>query len=446
MFGWEFPPKSTGGLGTACYGLTKGLANKGVQVTFVLPISDNFETHITILPAFGNINYKPITSVITPYMTATEYSRISKFLPNHSMYGANLFEEVQRYTEEAKKITSDELNKNSFDVIHCHDWLTFKAGIIAKKISGKPLIVHVHATEFDRTANQGVNLHVYEIEKQGLQFADKIIAVSHYTKAKIVEHYNIDPNKIEVVYNAVELSNSETNKEETKETSNKNFPIKNHEKIVLYLGRLTIQKGPDYFLEAAKKVIDFQKKKLNKNSSSLNKVANSKVKRKTKKESSVTNHLNSEDVGIKFIIVGTGDMEHLIIEKAAELGISNNVLFAGHLSGSEVDRAYKLADLYIMPSVSEPFGITPLEAARNKTPVIISKQSGVSEILKHCFKVDFWDTDELANYIIALLSFQDLHSEISNNSFKEIKKLSWDKAAENCIDIYNSFKIQQIAR
>ena len=416
MFGWEFPPKSTGGLGTACFGLTKGLVNAGVQVNFVLPASDEFQSHVNILPAFkkmseGNISFRTIRSNLTPYITSQEYGQsLGKHLSSspgfHSfqqIYGSNLFEEVERYSEEAVRIAIEEFQKNRFDIIHCHDWLTFKAGINAKQSTGVPLIIHIHATEFDRTADQGVNQYVYEIEKQGMLLADKIIAVSNYTKLRIIRHYGIPPEKIVVIHNAVDTADSREHFQES-------FPIKKHEKIVLYLGRLTIQKGPDYFLYAAKKVLDYEKAKANKK-------------------------MPSES--IKFIIAGTGDMEHLMIEKAAELDISQNVLFAGHLSGVQVDQAYKMADLYVMPSVSEPFGITPLEAARNKTPVIISKQSGVSEVLKHCFKVDFWDVNELANKIIVLLKYKELHQEISHNSYNEVKKFSWNITAEKCIDLYN---------
>ncbi len=408
MFGWEFPPKSTGGLGTACFGLTKGLVNAGIYVSFVLPSSDNFQSHVNVLAAFKNkeILFRTVKSNLTPYMTASEYSRSFMKNINHpefsSLYGSNLFEEVERYSEEATIIAIDEFQKNGFDIIHCHDWLTFQAGINTKKATGIPLIVHIHATEFDRTADHGVNQYVYEIEKQGMLYADKIIAVSNYTKLKIMRYYGISPEKICVIHNAVDSTESLGHSKE-------NFPIKKHEKIVLYLGRLTIQKGPDHFLNAAKKVLDYE---------------NNKIRRGLQGDS------------IKFIIAGTGDMEHLMIEKAADLGISQNVLFAGHLSGSQVDRAYKMADLYVMPSVSEPFGITPLEAARNKTPVIISKQSGVSEVLKHCFKVDFWDIDEMANKIIALLKYKELHQEISDNSYNEVKKFSWNKTAEKCIKLY----------
>ena len=300
------------------------------------------------------------------------------------MYGASLFEEVYKYSEVAKDIALSE----DFDIIHCHDWMTFQAGINAKKIKNKPLVVHVHSTEFDRTGGNGVNQHVYDIERYGMEYADFVIAVSNFTKNKIIKHYGINPEKIGVVHNAIELKDDAV------------FEIKKYEKVVLFLGRITLQKGPDYFLYAAKKVLDY-------------------------------------DPDVKFIIVGSGDMERFIIEKAAELGISKNVLFAGFLQGNEVSKAYKMADLYVMPSVSEPFGITALESIRNGTPVLMSKQSGVSEVIKHCLKADFWDVDDIANKILAALHYKALHQTLKEHGSLEIKKFNWDEPAKKCINIYN---------
>jgi len=265
--------------------------------------------------------------------------------------------------------------------------MTFKSGINAKKIKNKPLIVHVHSTEFDRTGGHHVNEYVYNIEKEGIANADLVIAVSNFTKNQILQHYEVNPDKIRVVHNAVDHNNTPV------------FNITKYDKIVLFLGRITLQKGPEYFLFAAKKVLE-------------------------------------HDPNVKFIIAGSGDMEAFIIEKTAELGISKNVLFAGFLQGQDVDKAYKMADLYVMPSVSEPFGITALESIRNGTPVLISNQSGVSEVIKHCLKADFWDVDDIASKILAALRYEPLHATLREQSSLEIKKFNWDKVADKCIDIY----------
>ena len=388
MFGWEFPPLSSGGLGTACYGLTKSLSSKGVEITFVLPYSAEITDadFLKIIPA-GNIKIRKISSVLQPYMNSADYRSIvsKKSVPN--IYGSTLFDEVRRYTLAAGKIAEEE----EFDVIHCHDWLTFGAGIHAKQKKNRPLILHVHATEHDRTGGHQVNQHVYDLEREGLNKADRIIAVSNFTKNKIMAHYGISSEKISVVHNAVDFS---------QHYYDESFEINKHDKIVLFLGRVTLQKGPDYFVHAAKKVLEHEK-------------------------------------NVKFIVAGSGDMEPHVIEKAAELGISGKVLFAGFLSPDDVERAYKMADIYVMPSVSEPFGITALEAMKNKTPAIVSNQSGVSEVIRHCLKVDFWDVDEISNKIISLLRYRQLHESLKENGYFEVRKFSWDVPAQKCMNIYN---------
>lgn len=394
MFGWEFPPYSSGGLGTACYGLTKGLANQGVDVTFVIPMApdDAKAEHVRLLAAnnLKNVRVKVVDSALVAYISSEEYKEMLKNIPSkekRNMYGKNLFDEVYRYSQKARLIAKHE----DFDVIHAHDWMTFKAGIEAKKASGKPLVIHVHATEFDRTGGNGVHQYVYDVEKEGMMAADKIIAVSNFTKNKIIQHYGINPEKIEVIHNAVEFSDYDEGMD---------FGIKRNDKVVLFLGRITLQKGPDYFLYAAKKVLEIEK-------------------------------------NVKFIVAGSGDMEPFIIEKAAELGIADNVLFAGFLKGKEIDKAYKMADLYVMPSVSEPFGITPLESMRNGTPVIISKQSGVSEVINHCLKVDFWDINELASKIIGVLTYNELSHSLRENGLTEVRSFDWNERARRCIEVYN---------
>ncbi len=394
MFGWEFPPMSSGGLGTACYGLTRGLSNQGVKVSFVLPyVAENAEAeYVKLIPTNGlqRVKMIGINSSLHAYITSSQYQiSMLKFKSDskqRKLYGADLYQEVYRFSLKAAMIAEFE----DFDIIHCHDWMTYFAGIKARDVSGKPLVIHVHATEFDRTGGN-VNQVVYDIEKEGMHAADMIMAVSNFTKEKIITHYDIDPDKVVVVHNAVDLKYTNYGED---------FKVGGKDKIVLFLGRLTLQKGPDYFIQAAKKCLEL-------------------------------------DPNIKFIIAGTGDMEGYIVEKAAELGIADRVLFAGFVSDEDLDKMYQMADVYVMPSVSEPFGITPLEAMKNGTPVIISKQSGVSEVIDHCLKVDFWDIDQLVDRIMAVLSYEELNKELKYHGSTEIKKFNWNEPAKKCIDVYN---------
>ncbi|MBN1385732.1 glycosyltransferase family 4 protein [Candidatus Woesearchaeota archaeon] len=392
MFGWEFPPYYSGGLGTACFGLTKSMSKLGAQITFVIPHApdDIHSDHVKLVGASNSkIRIKTVSSILTPYISENEYN--TKYLQHTKggtggNYGRNLYEEVRRYAMKARMIAEEE----DFEIIHAHDWLTAVAGVEAKKASGKPLVLHIHATEFDRTGGNP-NQYVYDIERYGMHNADRIIAVSNFTKEKIVNHYGVPADKVEVVHNAVEFSDKKFNKG--------SFGINKEDKVVLFLGRITIQKGPDYFLYAAKKVLE-------------------------------------SDPHVKFVMAGNGDMQPFIIEKAAELGIADRLLFTGFLRGPDIDRAYAMADLYVMPSVSEPFGITPLEALRNNTPVLISKQSGVSEVLQNCLKVDFWDVHDMANKIIATLKYRPLHEELTSNGVEEVYRFSWDNPARKCLNVY----------
>lgn len=389
MFGWEFPPLSSGGLGTACYGLTKGLSKKGADIAFVVPYSAEISDadFIKLIPA-GNVKIKRIPSALHPYMNLQEYKKSLNKKTSPKIYGSSLFDEVYRYTLAAEKIAEEE----DFDVVHCHDWMTFEAGIMAKKRKNKPLVLHVHSTELDRTGGNRVNQYVYDLERNGMHKADKIIAVSNFTKNRIESHYGVPSEKISVVHNAVDFS---------QHYCAENFEIKKTDRVVLFLGRLTLQKGPDYFVYAAKKVLEREK-------------------------------------NVKFIVAGSGDMEPFLVEKSAELGIADKVLFAGFLSQNDVERAYKMADIYVMPSVSDPFGISALEAMKNKAPVIVSNQSGVSEVVRHCLKADFWDVDGISGRIIALLRYRPLHETLKENGYFEVKKFSWDAPAEKCIEIYNN--------
>lgn len=407
MFGWEFPPFNKGGLGTACHGLTKGLANHGCHVTFVIPKAPlgASSSHVNLIVAdnltladLKDVDLKEVDALLIPYISGEEYGErlgaVRKVLMQKGLdtqhvdvYGKNLYEEVWRYGQQARLIAMHE----DFDVIHAHDWMTYQAGMQAKQVSGKPLVVHIHATEFDRTGGHPNQL-IYDIEREGLHAADQVCAVSNYTKQMVVRHYGIPAEKVTVVHNAVEFNERTPSHVQAK--------LYGDDKVVLFLGRLTLQKGPDYFLSAAKRVLE-------------------------------------HDKNVTFVIAGDGDMTPFIIHKAAEMGIANKVLFTGFLRGPEIDRAYQMADLYVMPSVSEPFGITPLEAMRNNTPVIISKTSGVSEVVRHCLKVDFWDIDQMANKMLSVLRHAPLHRELQRRGKEEVHTFTWDVPAKKCLEVYS---------
>jgi glycosyltransferase involved in cell wall biosynthesis len=439
MLGWEFPPFISGGLGTACYGLTKAMSGIGTDIIFVLPrpVASPFSTHVRLvsqrdgspssvptaefrLDEFSNVTFRTVNaSMLSPYSRPEDFqSRHAKTLdPNagddtknavssdqesgsipvppsvafpassHGHYGGDLFAEVQRYAALATEIARGE----NFDVVHAHDWMTFPAALAVAGVKGVPLVVHVHSTEFDRSGVH-VDQRIYDIERRGMHAAMKVIAVSYLTKNLITHHYGIDPGKVEVVYNAIE-SNGSTGFDPEQ------YSIHKDEKIVLFLGRITMQKGPEYFLAAAKRVLDVMD-------------------------------------NVKFVMAGSGDMIRRTIEMAASMGIGHKVLFTGFLRGADVEKVFKMADLYVMPSVSEPFGIAPLEAMSHDVPVIISKQSGVSEVLAHALKVDFWDINEMANKIVAVLRHPPLASTLRQHGNFEVKRLNWTDAAKACLQVY----------
>ncbi|MBV9159204.1 MAG: glycosyltransferase family 4 protein, partial [Candidatus Kaiserbacteria bacterium] len=301
------------------------------------------------------------------------------------IYGADLFAEVERYRAASLAI----VEREDFDIIYAHDWLSFGAGIEAKRKTGKPFIAHVHATEFDRCGGPaGVNPHVYAIEREGMEAADCVIAVSELTKQIIVEGYGIPERKVRVVYNGIDESTVPTGSSTRRMRSLKDAGYK----IVLFLGRITLQKGPDYFLRAAKRVLE-------------------------------------KNPRVMFVMSGSGDMDDRMLELSAQLGISGNVIFTGFLTGTDRYEMYMAADLFVMPSVSEPFGITPLEAMKLGTPVLISKQSGVSEVVKHALKADFWDVDEMANKIMSVVGHPALRETLSHHGAGEAERLTWAAAA-----------------
>lgn len=390
MFGWEFPPHNSGGLGTACFGLTRALSREATDVVFVLPkkVPVNSNHAKLVFANEKSIKIRHVDSILYPYITSDRYSDEVRHLKD-DVYGLSLMDEVRRYARKAGAIAVSE----NCDVIHAHDWLAFLAGIEAKRTTGKPLIVHVHATEFDRTGGLGINSEVFDIEKQGLREADAVIAVSGWTKNILISKYGVAPEKITVVHNGIDAH-------EFVKTAGRIEALRAAgNKIVLFVGRITLQKGPDYFINAAQRVLQFRPNTL-------------------------------------FVVSGSGDMERQMIRQAADAGIGDKVIFAGFVRGDELNSLYQSADLYVMPSISEPFGITPLESLANGTPVLISKQSGVSEVLTHCLKTDFWDTEDMADKIISVLDNRVLYENLRENGGREVWKNSWTNAARKCIEVY----------
>ena len=421
MFGWEFPPHISGGLGTACYGLTKGLSHvNGMEIIFVVPKSfgDEDQSAVRLIGAnqvevsekfvnvegfFRKIKLIEVGSNIIPYTDPEEYTKLTTAYAGKQVelistqvkgklqftgkYGPDLYQEIANYALVAIQIAQE----NDFDVIHAHDWLTYPAGIAARDISGKPLVVHVHATDFDRSGGN-VNPTVYQIEKNGFDAADRIITVSNLTRNTVIEKYGISPDKVVTIYNAVEPI-SEEEKLQAKRGIN--------DKIVTFLGRITLQKGPEYFIEAAHRV--------------LQKMDN-----------------------VRFVMAGSGDMMRRMIRRAARLGITDKFHFTGFLKGDDVYQMFALSDVYVMPSISEPFGISPLEAMQSNVPVIISYQSGVSEILKHAIKVNFWDIDAMADAIYGILNYPALSDFIKKYGKEEVDTLKWENSAIHVKQVYDS--------
>lgn len=497
MLGWEFPPFITGGLGTACFGLTKALDRLGVDTTFVLPksVPDEEGRHVRLIspgqdardlvqsitetedqppaaapeptPSTDGPRDRRWVESVSETWTETETPRpprvrfieggpvtaegvydaghpvmrriieesgmdisrlrtlarsgafvdeeLAKGLddvdltmfsvvpeagpPRHEGddlgeeretesddYSGNLFRQAEQYARFCSSIA----RAVDFDVIHAHDWLTYPAGLAVSRLSGKPLVVHVHSTEFDRSGEH-VNQPVYNIERRGMHGATRVVAVSHLTKNIVVNRYGIDPSKVTVVWNGVDLTPG----------SDSASRIESRDKLVLYFGRITLQKGPEFFIAAAKRVLEIMP-------------------------------------DVKFVVAGSGDLAERMIRMAAELGIGHKVLFTGFLRGTDIERVFSIADLYVMPSVSEPFGIAPLEAMSHDVPVLISRNSGVSEVLTHALKCDFWDVDEMANKIIAVLRHSPLSNALRDGGRFELRRITWDGAAEKCEEVYRA--------
>ena len=419
MFGWEFPPHISGGLGTACYGLTRGLSVlPDVDVLFVVPkkFGDEDQSSIRLLGAnqvpvlhrevhvegmsrklesieVGVNIYPYIDPEVFKKLAVTEWVENNRYITSDETgrlsfsggYGVDLMQEISKYAIVASSIAYE----NEFDVIHAHDWLTYPAGMVARQVSGKPLVIHVHATDFDRSGGN-VNPVVFEIEKSGMEAADRIITVSNLTRNIVIEKYGIAPEKVVTVYNAVDPGIHRDGF-----LTERAFP----EKVVTFLGRITLQKGPEYFVEAANLVLQ-----------------------------------RMSDV--RFVMAGSGDMMAKMVRRAASLGITDRFHFTGFLKGEDVYRMLYMSDVYVMPSVSEPFGISPLEAMQSSVPVIISHQSGVAEVLQHAVKVDFWDTHAMADAIFGILSYPALHRFFSRHGKDEVDALKWENSAFRVREVY----------
>ena len=402
MFGWEFPPYVSGGLGVACEGLVRGLVDLDTEVALVLPRRSPPAAHpnLTILSAVdggGSARPRPrgrrlrvrrIASPLRPYITeslyAEEHRDAERLGANFTgNYGPDLPREVLRYAGAAARIAARE----RFDVIHAHDWLTFLAGIEARKATGKPLVLHVHATEFDR-AGGAENGFVAAIERIGLAAADRVVAVSNYTADLVAREYGVPPERLRIVHNAIDA----------KEAVGR-WTVEEGDPLVLFAGRITWQKGPGYFVEAAARVA-------------------------------------AERADVKFVVAGSGDRMSAMMEQAAAAGLTERFLFTGFLPPAELDRLYARADVYVMPSVSEPFGLTALEALQQGTPVIISKSAGVSEVVRNVLRVEFGDVDDLASKILAVLAFAPLKDALSSRGRAEVRRLSWRDAAARCVAVY----------
>ena len=457
MLGWEFPPVISGGLGTACYGLTKALAKTGVEIIFVLPRCPEAESFndveliglrpplptpppapLVMLSERGEqVSSDPASSSGTAYafedLPTVEFVKIDAQLrpyrrpgeryqvavtgrtsrevpagpvqacvpqalapqgailhPEPPPFTDDLFREVERYAHQATQAVTGK----AFDVVHAHDWMTYPAAEAIAEMSGRPFIAHVHSTEFDRSG-QRIDQRIYDLERAGLHRAALVIAVSHMTRGILMSRYGVPEERISVIYSAVDADGP------LAPAQPKPPAIEGDEKIVLFLGRITMQKGPEYFLAAARKVLQVYDR-------------------------------------VRFVMAGSGDMIRRTMTLASEMGIGDKVLFTGFLRGRDVERIFRSADLYVMPSVSEPFGIASLEAVSYDVPVLMSKQSGASEVLRHVLKVDFWDIEEMANKIVAVLRHPPLHATLKTQARYEVRRLSWADSARRCTKVYES--------
>lgn len=430
MFTWEFPPLIAGGLGMACYGMVKALLKLGVEVDLVLPTkeliymplrkvedvdllptvfldpikqhefkSKVFETREEKFEFIGisgipdsyaqlslseNGQSKRLREYWDSEIRDIDERKLWQAMSDNLVGEEDIIRKVQIFTERAKRFASE----LKFDIIHAHDWLTYPAGMIARKISGKPMVAHIHATEFDRAGGPG-DERVHKIEHAGMSYADRVIAVSQYTAQMIMSRYQIDSGKICIVHNAFTIPEDAVLHKERIFSG----------PVILFLGRITLQKGPEYFLEMAKRVLD-------------------------------------KHPDARFIMAGTGDMGRQMLRDSAAKRLKNKLLFTGFLNRKEVERIIRASDIYVLPSISEPFGISPLEAMAYGITSIISKQSGVSEVVHNAFKIDYWDVDLWVETISHLIENPEKCAKLGYDGMKEVHLIQWDDAAEKLKKVY----------
>ncbi len=400
MLGWEFPPLHSGGLGVATKNLALSLSRRGVPVCFALPNfvftqikqQNGHEQEFEVAGCDSELTFEMIrikSSIASPYVTSEQYADEVRTHggkdASGTLYGQNLMSEIERYAHEMDKLASE----RQFHLVHGHDWITFPAAVKVKQRQGTPFVAHVHATEMDRTGGNP-NQEIYDRERQGMEQADRIIAVSNYTKQLLQKHYGINGDKIAVVHNGAESVHNRIQND---------FDRFKERKTVLFLGRVALQKGPDWFVKIARRVLDKER-------------------------------------NVQFLIAGTGGMMPDVLKEIAHSGIGNHVIPLGFLDEHGREEAFRNTDVYIMPSVSEPFGLSAIEAAQRGIPVIMSKQSGAREVLGHSLTADFWDVDKMAHFILAALHYRALHKTLSHKGRHEITHLSWDKQAEKMHGIY----------
>jgi glycosyltransferase involved in cell wall biosynthesis len=392
MLGWEFPPYFAGGVGVVCEALTRSLVGRGHEITYLMPwtppASGGRGLELVGPDAAHGLDVVGIPARLHSYASdARPAIRIPGEIPPPAslpLYGPDLLGEVERFAERAVMVAKA---RSSPDLIHAHDWTTFPAGVALRRALGRPLVAHVHITEFDKSGGHHADPRIFEIERAGMQAADRVVAVSRRVAAMCVERYGVDPARIRVVYNGVAS--------DTRPPPPPHLPGP----VVLFLGRVTLQKGPDWFVEAARRVLEVEPE-------------------------------------ATFVLAGTGDMLPRVIERAAELGIAGRMLFPGFVDRERASQLFALADVFVMPSVSEPFGIVPLEAMDRGVPVIVSRQSGSSELLRNALKVDFWDVDDVASKIVSVLRYRALSAELERAGREEAGQLSWDWVAERTETVY----------
>lgn len=396
MLGWELPPHNSGGLGVACLNLTRALANQGANIDFVIPYTAD-HPDIDFMHVLSATGLDPIYRYGGGAYASMQL--FEKSIPTSDHTENISIREVQ---QEYCHYVSNYLKTHHPDLVHAHDWLTYEAGILAKKQYDRPLIAHVHATEFDRAGMHTGNPLIHEIEQEGLMLADRIIAVSETTKRIIHEKYHIPLNKIEVVYNSLDQDYEKSSYIFDDRTYNyiKHLKASGYT-IVSTVGRFTIQKGLPNLMRAARLAIDKNPK-------------------------------------LAFIFAGDGEEKNELINLSADLGIAENVIFTGFIRGQKLRDIYSVSDIFVMSSVSEPFGLTALEAAHHGDVLILTHQSGVSEIIWSALKYDFWDERKLADEILAVASSPALSNSLRDNVRQEYRQISWDKVAKKCLKIYNN--------